>query len=172
MFNPGHASDQASPPVPERVRWVGAPAPSGVTASLVVGHDRHPGSRRVLEVAADLAARLNAHLHVVHAVDLSDYPIDPDSPDWEDRAASVLTADRDDVREQLAARSGGWTYHAGRADPVHLINAVADECDAVMVVVGTRGSGPRATVQRLFDGSVSHKLIGHQHRPVLVVPSG
>src|SRR4051812_1757380 len=47
------------------------------------------------------------------------------------------------------------------------IVAVADEIDAAVIVVGTRGlSGAR----ELFEGSVSHQLAEHAGRPVLMVP--
>jgi nucleotide-binding universal stress UspA family protein len=138
---------------------------------LVVGYDVHPASHLALEFAGDLAGRLHAQLHVVHAVDLSDYPIDPDQPDWEIHARDVLAGERQAVAAALAGHAWGWTYHAWRGDPVKLLRTVADEHDALMFIVGTRGYGPLATLQRLLDGSVSHGLIGHQRRPVVVVPA-
>jgi hypothetical protein len=48
-------------------------------AALVVGHDRFPESDHALTTAADLAGRLHAFVHVVHAVCLDDYPVDPDA---------------------------------------------------------------------------------------------
>ncbi len=63
------------------------PAPELTPAfDIVVGVNRDPASQEALIVAADLARRLHAHLHVVHVVDLADYPIDPDASDWEQRA--------------------------------------------------------------------------------------
>jgi nucleotide-binding universal stress UspA family protein len=47
------------------------------------------------------------------------------------------------------------------------IEAVADEIDAPVIVIGSRGlSGPR----ELFEGSVSRDVIRHSHRAVLVIP--
>lgn len=44
----------------------------------------------------------------------------------------------------------------------------ADDCDAELIVVGSRGlSGIKSTVL----GSVSHGLVNHSHRSVMVVPS-
>jgi nucleotide-binding universal stress UspA family protein len=44
---------------------------------------------------------------------------------------------------------------------------VADEIDADVIVIGSRGlSGPRER----FEGSVSHQVAEHSGRPVLIVP--
>jgi nucleotide-binding universal stress UspA family protein len=154
-----------------RIRLTGPTPRTDTDTHLVVGYDAHTASRYALNVAVDLARRLHAQVDIAHAVDLSDYPIDPDQPDWEDHARHALSAERQAVSTALADHSWGWTYHAWRGHPVRLLTTVATECDALMVIVGTRGYSPRATLQRLFDGSVSHGLIGHQHRPVLVVPT-
>lgn len=56
------------------------------------------------------------------------------------------------------------------ADFGHLsrkILAVADECDARIIVLGSRG---RTDVPHLPLGSVSHRLLHAAHRPVLIVP--
>jgi len=47
------------------------------------------------------------------------------------------------------------------------ILAVADEVDAAVIVLGSRGlTGAR----ELFEGSVSHEVAEHAGRPVLIVP--
>jgi nucleotide-binding universal stress UspA family protein len=140
------------------------------TTHLVLGFDRSRASHTAIQVAADLALRLAAELHVVHVVDLSDYPVDPDLPTWEDLGRSVLASEEAEVRTALAGHAGPWSYRAMRGDPVALLASVADEVDALLVIVGTRGAGPSAALHRLLDGSVSHGLIG-RHRPVLVVPT-
>ncbi len=48
------------------------------------------------------------------------------------------------------------------------ILAVADEVDADLIVVGTRGT---TAVQSSLLGSVSHGVVQHSGRPVLVVPT-
>ncbi len=151
------------------------PAPDGKRSGparpcLVLGWDRTPASRGALVVAADLAVRLGAHLHAVHVVDLNDYPVDPELPGWEAEADETLSRERHEVETELGQYRCAWTYHAARGEPVSALTGVADACDALMIVVGTRGEGLSGWIQRLLTASVSHGLIRRQGRPVLVVP--
>ncbi len=155
----------------QRVEVVGSTEDPQRAAGLVVGFDRQQVSLRALQVAADLAARLRAELHVVHAVDLADHPIDPDRPDWEEQARAAVAHERELAGQVLSGTDVPWTYHAARGDPVRLLSAVAEERDALMIVVGTRGHSRASAVIRLLDGSVTRALTGrHQQRPVLIVP--
>lgn len=156
-------------PRPHRIRHNRAASQTPRT-HLVLGHDRHPRSEAALSVAADLTRRLHAHLHVVHGIDLADYPIDPDAADWEQQAQHALTDQRRQVTAALVGCHTGWSYHAWRGDPVRLLTTVADETDALMIIVGTRGEGLGKVLDRILEPSVSHGLIARQQRPVLVVP--
>ena len=138
---------------------------------LVVGHDRRPYSQRALAVATDLAVGLGAYLHVVHILDLDDYPIDPDIPEWEEHAATVIAREKDQVRTALEGRLTDWTFTVDRGERVSKLTSVADQYDALMIIVGTHGDGLGGTLAHLVRGtSVSHGLIRRKHRPVLVVP--
>lgn len=162
-------TEPTRPSPPHRIRRRAAPSQTPL-AHLVLGHDRRPRSEVALAVAADLAARLRAELHVVHGIDLSDYPIDPDASDWEQQAQRALADQHQQVAAALADCDTGWSYHAWRGDPVELLSEVADDVDALMIIVGSRGEGPSKIVDRIFERSVSHGLINRQRRPVLVVP--
>lgn len=157
-------------PHASRLRIAGtARDPSGT--SLVVGHDRHPAADAALRVAVDLARRLRADLHVVHGVDLFDYPIDPDAADWEQQALAALAEQRRRVHAALADFPLAWTYQAGHGSPAGLLGRVAEETAALMIIVGSHGEGPGATFERLLAGSVSRTVLRRQHRPVLIVPA-
>lgn len=144
--------------------------PSGqARAAMVVGFDRSAASLGALGKAAEIGEMLRAELHVVHAIDLSDYPVDPDADDWEEQAAKSLQDERDRVSTTLADYPCGWSYVALRAEPADALNRIAEQYEALMIVVGTRSHGWRHLFERLSGPSVSHRLINHGHRPVLVV---
>jgi nucleotide-binding universal stress UspA family protein len=137
--------------------------------SLVVGHDRQPESVDALDVAMDFANRLNASLHIVHIVNLSDYPIDPDSADWETYASERLAEEKAMVAEALRDHQRSWSYYVGRGDPARRLMRVAQENDALMIIVGSHGEGVHTWASRLVEPAVSHHLIQQAHCPVLVV---
>lgn len=168
---PPEEEHDAEVPGPE-LRADGPPVSGEPITHVVLGHRAGPDGQAVLYHGTDLAGRLGAALHVVHVVDLSDYPIDPDSPDWEQQAQETLAAERHEVESALADLPGSWTYHAAHGDPVALLRRVADSYDALMFVVGSRGENAGSVISRLLGTrpSVSHGLIARSHRPVLVVP--
>ncbi|SDY79138.1 Nucleotide-binding universal stress protein, UspA family [Modestobacter sp. DSM 44400] len=138
--------------------------------TLVLGFDRDEASDAALAVAVDLADRLQAHLAVVHVVNLGDYPVDPDTPGWEDQARETLAEERGRVERALHGHRFGWSYEAWFGSPVDSLVRVAETRDAFMVVVGRHGHGVSEGLRRLIDGSVSRRLIKTCGRPVLVVP--
>jgi nucleotide-binding universal stress UspA family protein len=142
----------------------------GSQPELVVGFDRDEASETALQVARDLARRLHAHLTVVHAVDLGDYPIDPDTPGWEDQAEVTLAEERARVQQALAGHRFGWSYETRHGEPADVLIQVAEERDALLIVVGRHEHGVSERLRRLIDGSVSHRLTNRCGRPVLVVP--
>jgi nucleotide-binding universal stress UspA family protein len=143
---------------------------SAPATTLVVGHGPGTESDNVLRTAAELARRLGARLHVVHVVTLDDYPVDPDAADWEEAAARALARQHKRVDRALAGRGVMWDYETRRGVPADELRSAAEEHDALLIVVGTRGEGLRTVVSRLLEPSVSHAVIGRQNRPVLVVP--
>lgn len=147
-----------------------APTQSGgaTAATLVVGFDSTVGSIAALRAAADLGERLEAELVVVHAVDLIDYPVDPDAGDYEQQAEKVVEVERGAVAAALRDYRPGWSFRALRADPADALRKVADECAALMIVVGFHDRGSRL-VDHLLAPDVPSEIIRRSGRPVLVV---
>jgi nucleotide-binding universal stress UspA family protein len=147
--------------------------------TVVVAVDGHTPAG-VLDEAADLAEELHAQLIVVHVDPTRGVggtrhdgtplvlPIDPDLPD--DIHQPVLHAVQALATARLSRRPVTWTLRTTVGNPVTGIAHIADEVEARVIVVGTRGSGMQQALHRLLDGSVSTKLARHQGRPVLIVP--
>lgn len=142
-----------------------------IEPTLVVGHGRDPSSDQALLAAVDLGRRLGARLHVVHVIDLHDYPLNMDAPDWGQRGEEAVAAERSHVEGLLAGSPVAWSYEALHGDPGRVLCTAADEHDALLIVVGSRGEGLRRALGRLMDPSISHAVIQRQCRPVLVVPT-
>ena len=123
-----------------------------------------------MRFAIELATPLNAYLHVAHIIDLQDFPVDPDGDDWEQYFADTLDQERATACDLLSALPGNWTYYAHRGDPAHVLAALADTYDALMIILGTACGGLMSAIDRFLGASVSARLIRHTHRPVVLVP--
>lgn len=123
--------------------------------------------------AADIAGKTGSELHVVHARQMSLY-VD-DSPTERIEAARNLeetlkeAAQRilDTQVQQIRAAGGSVSQtHIRLGSPDKEIIALADELNAGLVVMGSRGLGG---IRRALMGSVSDSVVRHAHCPVLVV---
>jgi nucleotide-binding universal stress UspA family protein len=139
---------------------------------LLVGVDGSAASLAALDVAADVAAMLGGSLSVLHVFEhVRPFPVarrgEQGSEGHEgvrDRALELLEASARDIRQrgvgvQVVLRSG---------DPAPTLLDLADDVDADLVVVGTRGRGGPAD---LLLGSVARTVADGARRPTLVVPA-
>lgn len=88
-----------------------------------------------------------------------------------DRAASEAAEARAQEGAERARAAGLEATPAIRSRTSSIADAVlaeADEVDAGAILVGTRGL---TGVKSLFLGSVSHAVVQHSGRPVIIVPS-
>lgn len=138
--------------------------------TLVVGFKDNPEGRNALAHAVQLGARLGAAIHILHVIDLADYPIDPDTSDWEREAQRTVDAEEAEVRALMVDFPGIWTYSTSRGDPLSELRQAADLHDAAMVILGAHGDTPRASLARFLRRSLSQSLVRSLRRPVLVVP--
>jgi nucleotide-binding universal stress UspA family protein len=146
-------------------------SPAKRPAELVVGWDRQPASTAALRFAIGLAERLNAHLHVVHIVDVDDLPIDPDAWDWGQQIDAALATDAESARallDQLGVAN--WTYRTVHGRPPDVLADLAEDVDAVMIVLGAPRGGMHSFIDTFAGQSVSHQLARKHGRPVLLVP--
>jgi len=134
----------------------------------------------VVETAADFASRFGADL-VCASVDIARYTvaqsldgtiiassIDPELMD--EKAERFDPMLEQSIGRTLEGRGISWSVRALAGNPAVELSDLAEQLDAIMIVVGTREAGLRGSLREFLSGSVAAHLAHHQHRPVLVVP--
>jgi len=147
--------------------------------SIVCGVDGSADSQAALGVAARLAERLEARLVLAHVAEVPVAPYAAVGMGAGRIAPQPKTlATRDDqekagarLLEQIATEHG-----LGDAErrvvvgfPAERLADLADDEDAELIVVGSRGRG---RFKAAFLGSVSNSLVGVARCPVLIVQPG
>ena len=137
---------------------------------IVAGVDGSDAGKHALEWTARLARALHSEVIAVYAIDVPVALPDPYAipfyldDKWRARIAS-------DFQNKWCRplKAAGVKYRAIIEDgrPASVILNVADRERAELIVVGRRGHGE---VAELLLGSVSHEVVLHSRRPVLLVP--
>jgi nucleotide-binding universal stress UspA family protein len=143
------------------------------TAPILICYDGTDEARHAIESAAALLGpRPAIVLDVVPILTLSE-SVAVTSPLVPGQAFEELNEDdakrRADEGTSIARRAGFEAEpRAELSEPTwESIVAVADDVDAAAIVMGTRALD---NAHELFEGSVSHDVIRHAGRPVIVVP--
>ncbi|MDQ3911573.1 MAG: universal stress protein [Actinomycetota bacterium] len=148
-------------------------AASTFPTRILLATDGSEEASLAARTAADIAAKTESELHVVHATGVPVY-IDPGSevPRVAHRAPEETVMREaqgvlDAQSEQIEAGGGKVARaHIRVGRPVEEIVILADEIDAGLVMMGSRGLG---RIQRRLVGSVSEGVVRHVHCPVMVV---
>jgi nucleotide-binding universal stress UspA family protein len=119
---------------------------------------------RAAEVAADLAKKRGAELHVVHVWhDVRGFAHDFVKRELRRQGQEIL----DEQVEKIRASGGEVTKaYLRRGRTSNEVIALCKEIDAGLLVVGSRGLG---TVRRILMGSQSEEIVHHAQVPVLVL---
>lgn len=149
-----------------------------MSRSIVCGVDGSPDSQAALTVAAQFADRLGSTLILAHVAEpayvayAAAYPLGG-------TAGPLTVAEETESKEEDSARLlGRVAVAAGLPDaerrtaighPAERLAELADEENAELIVVGSRGRG---ALKSAFLGSVSYSLVGIARCPVLIVPPG
>jgi nucleotide-binding universal stress UspA family protein len=122
--------------------------------------------------AIELAEGTGSELHVVYVEPLPDFMKNGDGTPGYDRELYEMIEER--ARETLRKLTWRVKVAGGTVVEAHLrmggvaeeIMGLADELEAGLVVVGSRGLG---RIRRTLAGSVSESVFRHAHCPVMVV---
>jgi nucleotide-binding universal stress UspA family protein len=106
----------------------------------------------------------------VHIADVDDMPVDPDAWDWEQEFHDSLEKHAVGARALLDELGANWTYHAVHGRPPDVLADLAEEVDAVMIVLGAPRGGVHSFIDTFAGQSVSHQLTRRHGRAVLLVP--
>ena len=149
-----------------------------MSASIVCGVDGSRDSQAALVVAARLSARLGSRLVVAHIAEPDYVPYAAAAP-FGGAAGRDAVTDEAESQQEAAERlleqvvaSAGLANAERRAAvgvPAERLADLADDEDAELIVVGSRGRG---AFRAAFLGSVSNSLVGVARCPVLIVPPG
>jgi nucleotide-binding universal stress UspA family protein len=146
--------------------------------SIVCGVDESADSQAAIGVAASLAERLGARLVLAHVVEVALVPYAAAAGSGGIAPPPMIPALRDEQEEAGARLLKGIAAAMGLDDaeqrvvvgfPAERLADLADDEDAELIVVGSRGRG---RFKAAFLGSVSNSLVGVARCPVLIVPLG
>ncbi|MEJ7843124.1 MAG: universal stress protein [Rubrobacter sp.] len=144
---------------------------SDLPKKILLATDGSEEADLAAKTAADLAAEPGSELHVVTVG--PGYPLYL-LPDSTGRFPEIFEEEKRETRKVLDAQVRKIEALGGRVEKAHQrsgkpdreILDLAEELDADMVVVGSRGLGG---LRRALMGSVSTSVVRHAHCPVLVV---
>jgi nucleotide-binding universal stress UspA family protein len=149
-----------------------------MTTSIACGIDGSADSQAALSFAEQLASRLGIRLVLAHVGELAYIPYAAAAP-FGGSAVQIAVAEEIDSQKEAAERLlEQVAADAGLADaerrvalghPGERLADLADDEDAELIVVGSRGRG---AFKAAFLGSVSNSLVGVARCPVAIVPRG
>jgi nucleotide-binding universal stress UspA family protein len=137
-------------------------------ATILVGVDGSEEANRAASFAARLAIQLDAEIVAAHAVGLLDiwpeHPEAHDKPDPHEHVTTLMEGPWTDTIRQLGVLPRIILLNG---PPARVLLELADQIDADLIVVGSRGVGQA----ELFAlGDTSARLAHQSARPVLIVP--
>jgi nucleotide-binding universal stress UspA family protein len=134
--------------------------------------DGSPQALAAAQVAGTLAERLGAHVVLLHVAAQTTAPGVSAAPRGRERLAESERQAGAAILSDVCRESGlpeSTELRIELGDVAERVRAVAEETEAMLVVIGSHGRG---AVKRALLGSVSRDLAGNAPCPVVVVPPG
>jgi nucleotide-binding universal stress UspA family protein len=141
------------------------------SGTVLLATDGSLESTRAARMAAELSKNLGLELHVVYVEPLPDPYAVPETliydPEYRDEIRKIAEREAREKLEKIKEVGGEVAKaHARIGRPDVEIVDLAEELEAGLVVLGSRGLGP---LKRAMMGSISDSVVRHAHGPVLVV---
>ena len=142
---------------------------SAYPTRILAATDGGPQAQLVARSAADFTAKTGSELHVVH-VGFVPAMYHPELQGYRSRFEEIQQETQQALDEEVqrleAAGAEVTRAHLRMGRPDVEILELAEELDAGLIIVGSRGHGG---LRRALMGSVSDSVVRHAHCPVLVV---
>ena len=143
---------------------------------ILLATDGSEGAELAARKASDVAEATGSELHLVYVEPLPDFKKNgAGAPAYDLRLYELIEAEARETLRRLVwrAKVGGATVHGSHLRMGRVAEEIvdsADELEAGLIVVGSRGLG---RIRRTLAGSVSESVFRRAHRPVMVVrPTG
>lgn len=136
-----------------------------MSSGIIVGYDGSDHAKAALQTALGVAKAYGEKVIIASGYELN--PVAGEMHDYHAALKELATKRLEDA--QAIASSDGVEIEAVIVEraPAQALVELADERDARLIVIGTRGESP---LRGALLGSTAHKLLHLSDRPVLVVP--
>jgi nucleotide-binding universal stress UspA family protein len=135
-------------------------------SGIVVGYDGSACAKAALRVAVEVGRAYGEPVTIAFGFDVS--PVGGELHDYHEALRELATKRLEEARALVGDDAGQVDAVIVEEEPAQALVQLADERDARVIVVGTRGERP---LQGALLGSTPHKLLHLSDRPVLVVPA-
>jgi nucleotide-binding universal stress UspA family protein len=147
--------------------------PLALPTRILLATDGSENARRATDAALELAERVDSELHLTYVEPMPERHAGP-ARFAIDLPPAVVANVEEEAETKLAEQLGKMGEGRGKITRAHArvglpsaeIVALAEELEAGLVVVGSRGLGG---MRRSLMGSVSDSVVRHAHCPVMVV---
>jgi nucleotide-binding universal stress UspA family protein len=136
-----------------------------MSSGVVVGYDGSDCAKEAVRVAIEVGKAYGEKVVIAFGYELN--PVAGEIHDYHAALRELATKRLNEATALAAANHAEVEAVIVEQAPAAGLVALAEERDARVIVVGTRGEGP---LRGALLGSTPHKLLHLSDRPVLVVP--
>jgi len=136
-----------------------------MSSGIVVGYDGSDCAKEAVRVAIEVGKAYGENVVIAFGYDLN--PVGGELHDYHSALKELATKRLTEATALAAGAEVDVEAVIVERAPATALVELADERDARVIVVGTRGESP---IRGALLGSTPHKLLHLSHRPVLVVP--